>query len=235
MEIRNSCHLWRAAQKFAKVFSVANGVSTASILGVLKPANMQVLRAARPRLDVVACCLFRKVWSELVPDSINIYLYLDSSPQVRGEELFALSVELRDPAGNYPWERRLAPMVALQKDYFDAIGKGLALVWILWLLVGPAPEQLIRFCDRVRGVVTDMGTERKIARLPCLISDFYEIMLEVRMPVQLPFRLYLFPLALSSPGWMHGWDVVMQRGLASLSFFPAFLIGIKSMVAFFSK
>ena len=108
-------------------------------------------------------------------------------------------------------------MVALQKDFFDAVGKSLALVWIIWLLVGPSPEQLIRFCDRVRGIVTDMGTERKIARSPCLISDFFDIMLE--RAVQIPFRLYLFPLAVSSPGWMHGWDVAMQRGLASLSFF----------------
>ena len=220
LEIRNTRNVWKAAQKFAKVFAAANDISTAAILGVIRPANMQVLRAARPKVDAVACSLFRKVWSRLVPDTIDVFLYLDSSPQIRGEELFALSVELRDPAGNFPWERRLAPLVALQKDYFDAVGKGLALVWILWLLVGPAAEQLIRFCDRVRCVVTDMGTERKIARLPCLIADFYEIMLEVK--VHVPCRLYLFPIAVSSPGWMHGWDVVMQRGLSSLSFFPVF-------------
>ena len=231
MEIRNSRNIWKAAQKFAKVFARANKVSTCSILGVIRPANMQVLRSARPRVDVIACSLFRQVWSRLVPDTIDVYLYLDSSPQVRSEELFAVSVELRDPAGNFVWERRLAPMVALQRDYFDAVGKGLALLWILWLLVGPSPEQLIRFCDRVRAVVTDMGTERKIARLPCLIADFYDVMLE--QPVRIPFRMYLFPLAISSPGWMHGWDVVMQRSLASLSFFPAFLLGMKSIVAFF--
>ena len=229
--IKNTRRIWGTAQKFAKVFAVANSVTVTSVLGILRPANMQVLRSARIRLDVVACNLFRKVWSELVPDTINIYLYLDSSPQVRGEELFALSIELRDPAGNYPWERRLAPMIAIQKDYFDAVGKSLALVYLIWLLVGPTASQVIRFCDRVRGIVTDMGTERKIARSPCLISDYFDLMLDA--PVQIPFRLYLFPLAVSSPGWMHGWDVVMQRSLASLSFFPSFLIGLKSVIAFF--
>ena len=170
--IKNTRRIWGTAPKSAKVFAVANSVTVTSGLGILRPANMQVLRSARIRLDVVACNLFRKVWSELVPDTINIYLYLDSSPQVRGEELFALSIELRDPAGNYPWERRLAPMIAIQKDYFDAVGKSLALVYLIWLLVGPTASQVIRFCDRVRGIVTDMGTERKIARSPCLISDF---------------------------------------------------------------
>ena len=229
--IKNTRRIWGTAQKFAKVFAVANSVTVTSVLGILRPANMQVLRSARIRLDVVACNLFRKVWSELVPDTINIYLYLDSSPQVRGEELFALSIELRDPAGNYPWERRLAPMIAIQKDYFDAVGKSLALVYLIWLLVGPTASQVIRFCDRVRGIVTDMGTERKIARSPCLISDYFDLMLDA--PVQIPFRLYLFPLAVSSPGWMHGWDVVMQRSLASLSFFPAFLVGTKALIALF--
>ena len=54
-------------------------------------------------------------------------------------------------------------------------------------------------------------------------------------PVQIPWRLYLFPLAIASPGWMHGWDVILQRGLASLPFFSVFLTGLKSLVAFFNS
>ena len=90
MDIRDSRNVWSTATKFANVFAKANGITVSAVLGQLRPANMQVLRAARPRLDAVACLLFRKVWGRLVPSAIDIYNFLDSSPQVCGEELFAI-------------------------------------------------------------------------------------------------------------------------------------------------
>ena len=75
-----------------------------------------------------------------------------------------------------------------------------------------------------------MGTERKLARLHDLVPEFYNVMLECK--VQVEARLYLFPIAVASPGWMHGWDVVLQRGLSSLSFFSVFLVGFRALVAF---
>ena len=102
-------------------------ISPFTVMEALKPANCQVVRSARVRLDVVACNLFRMMWDRLISDDVSVYLYLDSSPQLKGEELFAVSFDVFDPGGQLVWERRLAPLVALQKDFFDACGKALAL------------------------------------------------------------------------------------------------------------
>ena len=228
--VRNSRNIWSTAMKFSKVFASANSVSVAQVLGVIRPANLQTLRSARPRLDACACFMFRRIWEQVVPLDIDIYIYLDSSPQVRGEELFAASFEMRDTHGNYPWERRLMPMIALPKDFWDAMGKAVALVWMIFLLVGPAPAQVIRFCNRVRCIVSDMGTERKLARMADIVPEFFTVMLEVKVDIE-P-RQCLFPIAVASPGWMHGWDIILQRGLSSLSFFTVFLVGFRALVAF---
>lgn len=231
LEVKNIRHLNRASLKFASLFARANSLQVSTVLGALRPANFQVIRAARIRLDAVACNLFRALWDRLIDDSISIYLYLDSSPQLRGEELFAVSFEVHDHSGNIVWERRLAPLVALQRDFFDACGKALALIFIIFLLVGPSVRSIMRFCDCVRSITTDMGTERKLARFPCILEEFFGLMLGSQVTV--PHRTYLFPIALSAPGWNHGWDIVLRRGLASLSWFSDWLEGLKALIAFF--
>ena len=223
-------HIWQASQAFARIFAKHRACSIADVTGSIRTANFEVLRAARVRVDCIANNLFRRFWQTL-PDDIDIFIYLDSSPQVCGQELFAASFELWDRHGQVPFARKLMPLVALMRDYLDAAGKAIALLWCIFLLVGPCPEQLIRFCDRVRCIVTDMGTERLIARCVDCLPEFFSIMLGVST-LELPDRSHLFPLALQSPGWMHGWDVILRRGLASLSFFPAWLDGMRALVIF---
>jgi len=224
MDIRNSRNIWGTATKFARVFGMPNSISTVAVLGQLRPANMQVLRDARPRLDAVACLIFRQFWKTLVPSSIDIYIYLDSSPQIRGEELFAASFELRDIQGHFPWERRLFPLVSLHGDFMDAIGKAVGLLWMIFLLVGPCHDDVINCCNRVRCIVSDMGTERKIATLADLVPEFYSVMLG-RSELHIAVCSRLFPVCIASPGWMHGWDIILQRGLRSLTWFHVFIVG----------
>ena len=47
----------------------------------------------------------------------------------------------------------------------DARSKTLALLFQIWLLVGPSAEEMIRFLSRVRCSLTDMGTERLMANM----------------------------------------------------------------------
>ena len=75
-----------------------------------------------------------------------------------------------------------------------------------------------------------MGTERKLARFPDILAPFFELILG--RPVVVPDRQFLFPIALSAPGWNHGWDIVIRRGLASLLWFAGWLEGLKSIIAF---
>jgi hypothetical protein len=145
--------------------------------------------------------------------------------------MFASSFELWDRHDNIVWERRLMPVIALPREFLDAAGKTFALLWVVWLMVGPSPTEVLRFCERVRCIVSDMGTERLIARYPDVLPDMFELMFNVKTTLE-P-RRFLLPLCVSSPGWQHGWDIVLKRSLASLRFFPTFLDGLRSMVSFF--
>jgi len=76
-----------------------------------------------------------------------------------------------------------------------------------------------------------MGTERKIATLADLVPKFYTVMLG-RSELHIAVRSRLFLLCIASPGWMHGWDIILQRGLRSLTWFHVFIVGFRSLVQF---
>ena len=222
---------WQATQSAARVLATSTGRSFREVLGEAKGCSGKVLRAARIKLDSVALLLFRQLWRTLHNSSIAIFIYLDSSPQTRGHELFATSFEIWDMSGQFPFERRLFPLLSLPRDYLDATGKSLALLWLIWLSVGPDYDQVLRFCDSVVCIVTDMGTERLIARIPNFLEDFYSLILNINIKHPIP-RQYMFTFAIQLPGWQHGWDIVLKRGFKTLPFFPGWLAGMRSVTNF---
>jgi hypothetical protein len=123
------------------------------------------------------------------------------------------------------------PLISLGRDYLDAIGKTMALVWMIFLLCGPHYSDCLAFCDRVVSITSDMGTERLIARMPDCLKEFWSLLLGIE--IDRPLRTFLFPLALQSPGWCHGWDIILKRGLMMNSWFPSWLEGIRAAVYFF--
>ena len=42
-----------------------------------------------------------------------------------------------------------------------------------------------------------------------------------------------FPSSLQVPGWKHAWDLLLQKGLSSPRWFPAWFKGLKAIVHFF--
>ena len=145
--------------------------------------------------------------------------------------MFASSFELWDRHCNIVWQRRLMPVLSLPREFLDASGKVFALLWQIWLMVGPDPYQVLHFCERVRCIVSDMGTERLIARFVDILPDMFEVMLNTK--TQLRHRPFLLPLCLCSPGWMHGWDIVLRRCLSGMKWFPVWLEGVRSIVSSF--
>ena len=230
-DIRQQNRGGRALFKAAKVIAKSTGRAVSEVLQECRGVSGAVLKAARIKLDSVNMLLFRMIFREL-PQNIGIYIYLDSSPQILGCEMFAASFEVLDPSGVWPFQRKLLPLVALDRDFLDSIGKTYAILWVIWLVAGPNYSDVARFCSAVICICSDMGTERLIARMADCLIDFYELILDIKVKDELP-RSSLFPLALQSPGWNHGWDVVLKRGLKSLSFFPAFLEGLRALIHFF--
>eukprot|EP00959_Pyramimonas_sp_CCMP1952_P220573 4611891-Pyramimonas_sp.AAC.1 len=109
---------------------------------------------------------------ETVPiNRISRNLLIDASPQRRGLELHASSVDIW--AGDR-FIRKVMPCASLGKAFIDRAGKTIATLWQMFLAFGPSIEPLQLACMRVRSITTDQGAERLIPNMVGMIGDFYE-------------------------------------------------------------
>jgi hypothetical protein len=84
------------------------------------------------RLDMVAMLLTRMMLRHMfsVRPNMNIYLFADASPQWRGLEMWAASMDIQDGQSIV---RRLLPVLSLDRCQVDAVGKMTALLWqVFW-------------------------------------------------------------------------------------------------------
>lgn len=222
-----------ASDAFAAIFAKNVGVPVHLLKANLQMVHHELLRRARVRLDSVAMLLFRQVWQETLravgEDKVNIYVFADASPQWRGLELFAGTVDVYD---GQAFLRRLLPMVSLDRAFMDTVGKALALLWQFWLMCGPGFQLLKSFCRRVRAITTDQGVERKIGQLPCILPEFYHLIDPAFDTPPVGEGEDLFPRALCMPGWMHLFDLILRGALSGMCWFPKWIEGLKSMVSF---
>jgi hypothetical protein len=194
--------------------------------------NPEIIRRARVRLDAVAMLMFGAFFAKENPDNITIYIYVDGSPQYRGYELYATSIDfvVSQQPGEAPFVRRfLLPVVSLGREYLDVTGKALALLWQLYLMVGASGLQPL--LARVRGVLTDSGTEKYLIELPDILDIFWNLIGETP-PKAYVATLHLFPQALRISGWKHVFDLLIRKGLTTLSWFPSAITKIKGLVKF---
>jgi hypothetical protein len=147
-----------AAAAFSTIFANGLGVDARDLLDLAPKCCPELIRLARVRLDLVAVLLSRKMlqtMSDTCPN-MNIYLFADASPQWRGLEMFAASMDIQD---GQTILRRLLPVLSLDRVQLDALGKVMALLWQVFLVCGPSYKVLKTFLRRVRAVATDKGTE----------------------------------------------------------------------------
>ena len=81
--------------------------------------------------------VFRKFGSSLYMSAISILIWIDGSPQWRGSEMYAGTIEVLCEEWSIRWT---LPVIALRSGMLDAVGKTLGLLWALWLMVGPSIE-----------------------------------------------------------------------------------------------
>ena len=228
--IKDSQKIHSAMGSFGKIFARRLQMPLHSVLEGLPTISYETLRRARVRLDCVAMALHRRLAHAILEHDAHVYIWCDASPQWRGLELFAATIEIFDGSG---FHRRLAPLLSLEHSQLDASGKMLALLYQCWLMVGPRFGDLRRFCDRIRGICTDMGTERLLANMPDVVPDFMKLIHPKFLDrVGHVGGDFAFPRALQIPGWLHLWDVVLRRGLASLRFFPKWMADMQQLMSF---
>ena len=119
------------------------------------------------------CCFFRAFYKTLNPDLIWVFIFLDASLQERGRELFAASFDLVCRSAPEFCQRRYFAGVRIGHDLLSALGKTIALLWQIFLQIGPDFNLMRQFCSSVAGICSDLGTERLIARGADILIDFF--------------------------------------------------------------
>ena len=102
---------------------------------------------AQSRLDILDMQLFRwRFNADRLMDIIaSIHLYSDASP-VTGEELQGMVCEIVRTNGST--ERTTLPGASLVYGGFNVVAKCIALVWAVWLVVGPTLDSLEYFSTK---------------------------------------------------------------------------------------
>ena len=230
-------HAAHSKQAWIKIISRATELTATQIQAAIANVSRETLRKGRIRLDCVAMHAFRLFFASLIAAGVafNIYLFTDGSPQWRGVELYATSMDLVQKVGGVvSYERRLLPVLRVGAMVQTLRGKCFALLWKIFLVVGPYYQRLRFYCLRVKAIVSDMGTEKGLSWLPDLLPEFCHIN-RIPLPCNWQRTISLFPRALQSPDWSHMMDTVLKKGLSSLKWFPKFLDRIKAVVKFFRE
>jgi hypothetical protein len=181
-------------------------------------------------VDVVDMLLDRRRFlADRIHDRIEaINLYSDGSPNT-GLEFQGMIMEVFYKDGTA--RRIILPGSTLAYGLADAVSKGLALLWSLWLVCGPSIENVQYVLNLVVSIATDTGAEIHLLSIPDIVRAFYcwisgKSLDEARAFVKHDQRL--FPFALRISGWGHAWGNIM-KGVAKDT--PRWLVLEKHMRA----
>eukprot|EP00959_Pyramimonas_sp_CCMP1952_P474886 9503901-Pyramimonas_sp.AAC.1 len=123
--LKDAANINDAKRDWVRVFS-SSADTRAAMLEDSSVMNRETLRRARVRLDCVAMLLTRAFFANIPADHTNLYIFCDGSPQHRGLELFASTLDVHLPGHH---RRILLPMLdvcpsALGPDDSDWGGGG---------------------------------------------------------------------------------------------------------------
>ena len=209
------------------------GLSTGSDqLSDVRDINYDTLRLSRVRLDAFNMLLSRLFIHDQNYDSMDLCLYTDGSPQYRGVELLASTLDFRIVTADGVYRVRiLLPAVSICMGMFGLEGKAVTLCWQLWLTCGPTYTQMRQALSRVRALTLDFGTEAGLPDVRDILLDFCRF-IGVPVLANVVTQRFLLPRGLMEPGMRHSIDRLIKRSLMSLDFFPVFLDRLRAIVAF---
>ena len=116
--LKNAADVKASKDDFARVFSRDPAVR-AQLRQDATHINPEVLRKARVRLDCMSMLLTRALMDHLDFSSVSMYLFVDGSPQWRGWELYATTLDVLH--GDFT-RRMLLPIVSLARSLLDRVG-----------------------------------------------------------------------------------------------------------------
>ena len=187
------------------------------------------LRRDRIRMDMMAMMMYRFMFKELAASEEQwcLYVFMDASPQWRGTELFAASIDV-SRADSAHISRHLLPLLNLGSCFRTVRGKAWAFLKMLALIIGPEYDTLRTVLRNIRSITSDLGHEFAVRDLPDLLIPFLQD-LGARVPAKKTKERWLLPLCIAAPGWHHLFDGLLRFGLGMLPWFPGFLEKLKAL------
>ena len=142
---------------------------------------------------------------------------------------FAATVDVFDGSQVRRW---LLPCLAVGPNFMDTLGKTMSLLWQIFLIAGPRFDHIRSFLWRVRSITTDMGVERNIVDIRDVLKEFFWLVDHTFDVSAYSDEEWLWPNAWQIPGWKHAWDLLLQKALNCLAWFPLWLKRFKAIVGF---
>jgi hypothetical protein len=168
-----------------------------------------VLRFSRIRLDLTVSLYRRVHCSSRLEPFISRELMIDASPLL-GRELLMIKefiVTFSQPGSAPSVEERMFHPQTLAYRHQATADKAMTTLHAVWSEYGFSFESMHQWARSVRCVPTDFGVESSICNVGNLLPRFYG------MPADASSELFLLPLALRIPGWMHLCDNLVKYAI----------------------
>ena len=168
-------------------------------------ASTSTLRRSIMKMDAVSCLVERREFAAFFQEDKvrSVHFYADGSPVV-GHELQAMMMDLVLRDGTLT--HHILPAVTLGYAMTSALDKMLALLWVLWLVLGPSATVLLKCLELCISVTTDQGTEASMVDVVDIAAAFMKSL--AGGPIHALGDLVridrpLLPRAMRIPGWQH--------------------------------
>ena len=195
-----------------------------------KDVGYEQLRKARTKWDICWNLAFRRFFAQPSYSQSWLNLFVDCSPQKRGQKLFSASLEVIVDSIETYFLRRMFPQTSIGVSCTTLLGKVATLLWAIYLLVCLNYYAFLSFLGCVTWILTDYGTENGGPRfsryLWCVFVAF-----GVHVPADAVQLDFLFPHAMLAPGWEHSIDGLLRYFLCLFPWFPTILRDLKKNLA----
>lgn len=171
---------------------------------------------SRVRFDCAMVLVHRHQVRELLESGSPVMtnLFCDGSPS-SGFEQFVCVENTTWRSGSYC---RLLPVHFLNYGFAGLTGKVYAILWMIFLSVGPSVERMRWRLSTISGITSDGGTEARIADVADCLGAFYQF---IGAPLRCEKLEFLFPTCVFSPGWHHRMDNILREDRHMVNLTPS--------------
>ena len=197
--------------------------------------HASTMKRARPRFDIACMCMERAEWAcgrysrDASAGKRSIHLYADSSPNT-GSEIFGMIFDV--VAKGKLFRTLQLPGSVLGHGFMSAVDKTMAVLWAVFLSVGPMWSSIEEFLYDVRSFTSDCGVESLISDTKNIAQAFAES-LNLKVSATFQQERWLLPSCVYIPDWNHLASNAMKAMLQSLPRWPALLSKLRALCAVF--